>query len=61
MLWFGIALAGGPREHRRLQLEFEEVLLLPRRGQGVGALGGELPGQPVPKLGMQTWLAAPLR
>jgi len=43
-------MPGGPRQHRRLQVEFEQVLLLTRRGQGAGALGGELPGQLVPDL-----------
>jgi len=33
-LWFGIAMAGGPGEHRRLDLEFEQMLLLTRRWQG---------------------------
>jgi hypothetical protein len=43
VLRFGIAVAGGPREHRRPDLEFEQVLLLTRRWQGrVGTFGGEL-------------------
>jgi hypothetical protein len=45
VLRFGIAVAAGPREHRRLDLEFEQVLLLTRRWHGrvrVGALFGEL-------------------
>jgi hypothetical protein len=51
VLRFGIAVAGGPREHRRLDLEFEQVLLLTRRWQGqVGTLVAELLSQPVPDL-----------
>jgi len=54
VLRFVIAMAGGPCEHRRLYLEFEEVLLLTRRSQrGLGALVGELPCQAVPDLGMR--------
>ena len=36
-------MAGSPREHRRVHLELEQVLLLTRRWEGgLGALGGEL-------------------
>src|SRR5690348_1569924 len=45
VLRFGIAVAAGPREHRRLDLEFEQVLLLTRRLHGgvrARAFAGEL-------------------
>jgi hypothetical protein len=45
VLRFRIAMARGPGEHRRLHLEFEEMLLLTWRGNGrLGALVGELLG-----------------
>ena len=47
-------MAGGPGEHRRLDMELEEVLLLTRRWRReIGTLVGELPCQPVAGLGMR--------
>src|SRR5258706_5639923 len=49
-----IAMAGGPGEHRRLDMELEEVLLLTWRWhREIGTLVGELPCQPVAGLGMR--------
>ena len=59
VLWFGIAVAGRPREHRHMQLEFEEVLLRTRRGNGGVALGSELLCQPTPELRMQDVAGGP--
>jgi len=47
-------MAGGPGEHRRVNLELEEVLLLTRRWQDeVRPLVGELPCQPVSGQGIR--------
>src|SRR5258708_40323801 len=49
-----IAMAGGPGEHRRLDMELEEVLFLTWRWhREIGTLVGELPCQPIAGLGMR--------
>ena len=45
-------MAGGPREHRRLNPELKQVLLLTRRSH-TGTLIGELARQPIPYPGIQ--------
>jgi len=43
-----IAMAGGSSEHRHLNVELEQMLLVTRRWNGlVGTLGGELPCEPL--------------
>ena len=47
-------MAGGPGEHRRLDMELEEVLLLTWRWhREIGTFVAELPCQPIAGLGMR--------